>query len=543
MRRRQITLGRGRNIVFDAPRKRGKLSRKAMMAIGGSVGAVVLIVAGLLVFQSRGIFAAGTPAQPNMDCTLIVPANPLSAQGLATPYQLTATDPNNGPCNEANTAQTAFVQGVIYNPATGAFSVYNPLVIDKGTQPAITPTVPQLPRGAVVGLWFGFNANNLTLQLTQGGRQNQANFRFGSADCVNGLGQSLFTQFAYCNAPAFFAAVNQGIRRGLVHIPALGTAKDGMPCPTVRDFSVVDQDQSDNVQTQYLATANGQIAQFSAANQQALPNATVLSNPSDNGLLTNFIDPALGCQEWMAPNLADNGAMVAALALDELQAAADQQAPVALVPLNDPMTTVNGASSLQKTNLYRRGVDQTIAFSNKQADGATYCMNMLQTGAPRLVKDQALTTNAPSPDAGAANNLFTFLAQRFQASWTNLNCQALTGIANPVTTQVDGNGVVIAASFNLNPGTGTGTGGTGTSTPTATPTATTPGSTPTVGTTPAPTSTATPAPTGNGTAPSCSVNGQVVQGCSGTVTINGQTCTVTFNQTADQVQINCPTNQ
>src|SRR5437016_2662319 len=32
----------------------------------------------------------------NMDCTLIVPPNPLSAQGLATPYQLTATNPANG---------------------------------------------------------------------------------------------------------------------------------------------------------------------------------------------------------------------------------------------------------------------------------------------------------------------------------------------------------------------------------------------------------------------------------------------------------------
>jgi hypothetical protein len=35
-----------------------------------------------------------------------------------------------------------------------------------------------------------------------------------------------------------------------------GKARDGLPCPTVRDFAVVDQDQSDNVNTHYLATAD-----------------------------------------------------------------------------------------------------------------------------------------------------------------------------------------------------------------------------------------------------------------------------------------------
>src|SRR5207237_5595690 len=140
-----------------------------------------------------------------------------------------------------------------------------------------------------------------------------------------------------------------------VKVPAVGTAKDGQPCPTVRDFSVVDQDQSDNVQTQYLARADGQTAQLTAANQTKLPKATIISNPSDNRLLTDFIDPALGCQPWRAPDLADKGNPVPALALDEIQASADQGAPSALIPLNNPMTTVgkNNRPSLAKTNLYR----------------------------------------------------------------------------------------------------------------------------------------------------------------------------------------------
>ena len=56
--------------------------------------------------------------QLNLDCTLIVPANPLSAQGLATPYQLVATIPGKGPCHESNPDQMAFVQGAVLDPAT-----------------------------------------------------------------------------------------------------------------------------------------------------------------------------------------------------------------------------------------------------------------------------------------------------------------------------------------------------------------------------------------------------------------------------------------
>ena len=89
--------------------------------------------------------AAAAAAAPNPDCTLIVPENPLTATGLATPYKLVATDPNGGPCNEANTAQSAFVEAAVFNPANSTISVYHPLVIDNGTKPAVAPVVPTLP--------------------------------------------------------------------------------------------------------------------------------------------------------------------------------------------------------------------------------------------------------------------------------------------------------------------------------------------------------------------------------------------------------------
>lgn len=466
--RRMAALSSGRT------RKRAPL----FALIGVAVTLLVVVGAGIIFVIPR--LAKSHADSTNTNCTLLVPANPLSAKGLATPYQLSATDPAAGPCNEANTDQSAFVQAVIYNTATGAFSVYSPLVIDANTQPAVAPVVPTLPRRSVVGIWFGFNADNLTLKGAQRSTLRQAS-------CVNGLGNSLFTQFAYCNAVAFFADANQGIRRGLVKVPALQTANDGLACPTTRDFSIIDQDQSDNVQTQYLANADGQIAQFSTTNQNQLQGATAIANPSDNALVTHFLDPLLGCTPWTAPDLANNNAPVADLAMDELQAAADQKAPVALIPINDPMTTVgdNNSPSVAKTNLYRAGVDQPLIRSQRQASGAAYCQSMLKMTIPRMTLDQTAELNAASPDPGAADSLYTFLGQRLQGSYDNLGCQALLNQPNPVTTQADANGVVTSVTFAST--TTTAPAATPTTAPVAVPT-TDPAATPTdpAATTPTP---------------------------------------------------------
>ena len=270
---------------------------------------------GLAALLGTALGATGSPAaappEPDANCTLTVPANPLSAKGLATPYLLSATDPAQGPCHESDTAQSAFVQATVLDPATGALSVYNPLVVDRGSRAAAAPVVPKLPARAVVGIWFGFNADTLTLHAAQGS--------LTAGKCVNGLGKSLFTQFAYCNAPAFFSAANTAERRGRLVVPPLGTGTDGRACMSTRDFGLIDQDQSDNVTTDYLATPDGRTAQRTAANAAALPGAVSLLNGSDNLLLTAFVDPALGCAPYTAPDLADPGQKVTSLGLDEIQ--------------------------------------------------------------------------------------------------------------------------------------------------------------------------------------------------------------------------------
>jgi len=448
-----------------------------LMLIGISIPVLLALIAAGVVFvlphlNSR---AANGAAAVNMDCTLVVPANPLSAQGLATPYQLVATNPANGPCNEANKMQGAFVQGAVIDPVTGQVSVYNPLVVDQGTQPAVTPTAPTLPPGAVVGLWFGFNGNNLTLQ----GAANTLN----QANCVNGVNNSIFGQFAYCNAPSFFAVANQAIQAGKLAVPPLGMAKDGQTCPTVRDFSVVDMDQSDNVTTTYLSNGAGQEAQNTAANAAALNNAgagmqkqvpgmanaggqaqaaMTQTNASDNRLLSVGIDGALGCTPWMVPDLANVGNMATALPLDELQAANQQKAPIALVPLGDPMVLNNAQPDLNKVDMYRNGVGQTIAQTSADANTTTYCNNLLTVAPARLQLDKQFTIVAPSADPAVANSLFTFLAQRLNATYgaNGLNCIGLLNKPNPVAVTVT-NGIATAATITI-PGTAGNGGANGT---------------------------------------------------------------------------------
>jgi hypothetical protein len=342
-----------------------------------------------------------------------------------------------------NPAQATFVQGAVLDQATGTLSVYNPLVIDKGTKPAIAPVVPRLPKDAIVALWFGFNGAVLKLQETDNSLR--------EGQCVNGLDDSFFGQFAYCNAPTFFVAANRAIRTGRLVPPPLGRAKDGQTCPSVRDFSVVDMDQSDNVTTTYLALENGRTAQDTAANRAKLKDFTLLINPSDNKLLVGFIDPALGCKAWMVPDLADNDRLTTALPLNELQASVRQRPPIALVPAGDPMVLVNGRPNLQKINLYRAGVDQPPAESLSQASTVTYCKNLLDIAPERLFLDAPLTKQAPSPVPAMANTLFTFLAQRFNTTWgpAGLNCRDLLHQKSPITVTVNAQGVAINATLRI----------------------------------------------------------------------------------------------
>jgi hypothetical protein len=389
----------------------------------------------------------GHAQTPATDCTLIVPTNPLTAAGLSTPFQLTHMHAGEV-CHELDPNQSAFVQAAILDPHSGQISIYAPLVVDKGTKPAVAPIVPVLPPNAVVALWFGFNGNNLKLRASGPARLDAWGDEAPLVEnrCVNGHRGSLFSQFSYCNAVEFFEAANAAVAAGKLVIPPLGTGADGQLCPSVRSFTVVDQDQSDNVPTNYLAF-DGQVAQYNAANVAALTGATKFGNPSDNRLVDLLLDPALKCTPWTAPELSNPGVDVPALPLNELQAHAFQPAPVALVPLNDPMTLDNGADSLVKVNAYRRGVNQPLARSNKDADPSAYCANLRSIHPAKLALDRSLLSAQHSPFPLMADSLFTFMAQRYVASYALLGCEVLLKMPVNVALTTNAAGVVIDAAL------------------------------------------------------------------------------------------------
>jgi hypothetical protein len=414
--------------------------------------------------------AATTTASTNVNCDIIVPANPFTPTGLATPYQLTGTDgqsPAQSGCEMTNAVNLgAFVQATILNPATGKLYVYDPLVVTEGTTPAVAPVVPVLPSDAIITIDFGFNGTDL--------------FQVGAtpdtlkdADCLNGTSGSIFGQVSFCNGANFFNAAFRDEREGKLVVPSEGTSDkiiasggtlgSGQNCPETRNFDLVDQDPSDNVTTEYLLDpATGQTAQDTTSNSGNIPGSTLLANGSDNTLLDLFMDPVLGCTPFQAPDLANNDQPTSSQAMDELLSAAHQPTPVALVPENDEMVlNSDGQFDAAKTDLYREAVGQApiSAQNNKTSSPAMYCQNLVDIQTPFLAANQTLLATGQSPVTAVGDNLFTFLANRLNMSFTNLSCQNF-GLTNPATVTLNGQGVAIAATFNTTKQTATNTGGT-----------------------------------------------------------------------------------
>jgi hypothetical protein len=393
-------------------------------------------------------------AAASMNCSLAVPANPLTAAGLAVPWQL-----GDG-CSMANAgSEGAFVEATILAP-NGQLSVYSPLVVTAGTQPAVAPTAPTIAAGSVVEISIGFNGTNL--YLTGAGA--------AAGKCVDALGQSVIGQVSTCDAVAFYRAASADIANGTLKVPAAGTAADGQACQTTRDFALIDQDQSDNVVSQYLITAGGQTAQNSPANNAQLTGATVLTNGSDDALLSEFVDPANGCTPFTAPDSTYPKASGPSQALNELQAQADQKPAIAVVPPNDEMTLVGGKMSIAKTNVFRSLVGQPLlaANTNPATVAASYCQNMVNIAPARNNLDMAKDAAFASPVAAIGSNLGTFLGNRLSMSFVNLGCSNY-GLTNPVNVTLDGNGVATAVSYNLAQQTAKGAAPAATTTPGTTP--------------------------------------------------------------------------
>ena len=473
-------------------RRGGHRSGAARIALQLAVPAALGLVIGLiLAFQAgssnSGIVQAplGAPVSPSLsagalallttpqtstptttvDCDIIVPADPLSARGLATPYQLTGVDgktPAASGCRMSNAVRLgAFVQATILDPATGALSVYDPLVVTRGTRPAVNPTIPPIPGDAVVTIDLGFNGRDL---FPVGATPTA----LAQAGCVSGQAGSLFGQVSFCNGAGFFDAVQKDERAGLLKVPSPGSSDriipsggdlgTGRACPVTRNFEVADQSSANDVTTEYvLNPLTGQTAQDTTSNAGNIAGATLLFSRSDNTLLDQFLDPVLGCTPFRAPDLANNDQPTSSQALDEILAGADQPKIAALVPESDKVVMNGDEFDPAKTGLYREELGQAPISNqtDKTSDPEMYCQNLVDIQTPFLAANQKLLAAGQSPVTAAGDNLLTFMANELNTSFTNLGCQHF-GLTNPVTVSRNPAGTAVAATFNASRQTASG---------------------------------------------------------------------------------------
>ena len=437
------------------------------MALGLTVG----IVVGASGHSTPTLHSAASSGSAGVSstavedtCDIVVPAHPLTAKGLSTPYQLTGPaggSPAATGCQMTNSLNLgAFVQATILDPRTGALYVYNPLVITAGTKPAVKPVVPKLPKNAIVTIDFGFNGTFLIQKGATPGALSEGN-------CIDGMPgspASPFGQVSFCNGANFFNAAFRMERSGRLTIPAAATARNlvasagrlgtGRQCPTTRNFDMIDQDPSDNVTSKYLLNrATGQTAQDNTANTARMKGATVLVNGSDNALIDNFLDPALGCTPFMAPDLGNHGVMATSQALDELFAARNQPQQAALIPENDGMVLDNGGSWDQaKTDLYRAQIGQAPVDSqtNASSSPAMFCQNMVNIQTPFIAANEKIFAAWPSPVPTVGDTLYTFLANRLASSFDNLNC-ANFGLHQTVMVVTNGAGAATQVTLGDDP--------------------------------------------------------------------------------------------
>ncbi len=361
----------------------------------------------------------------NTTCDIIVPANPLSAQGLATPYVLTGPDgmtPARSGCEMSNGAKLgAFVQATILDPATGALSVYEPLVITQGTRPD-TPggklSPPVIASDAVVTIDFGFNGTDLV-------QVGATPATLADAHCVSGQAGPALGQAPSCNGVNFFNAVRETERKGLLKVPSPGTSNviipsggdlgTGRSCPVISNFEVAGRYPAESVTTTYLLNPlTGQTAQDNTTYRGYIAGATLVHGNSANTVLDQYVDPILGCTPFEAPDLSNARVPAFSEALDEIAADAYPPRTAALGQANDK---------------------------------AMYCQDLVDIQTPFLAANQALLAAGQSPVTEAADTLLTFLANDLSASFTSLGCQQFH-LTNPVTLKRDRAGVAIAATFD-----------------------------------------------------------------------------------------------
>lgn len=142
----------------------------------------------------------------------------------------------------------------------------------------------------------------------------------------------------------------------------------------------------------------------------------------------------------------EQGVRLSSMALNELHASR-QAAPVALIPADDPMVLSNNKPSVAKINAYRKGVDQPLIRTLQEASTKEYCEHYHKIAPAYIQSIQNQLIGRPSPTAEVANNLLTFMGQRYMVSWTNLRCDKLLKMTSDIAVVKEGK-VAVKVKFH-----------------------------------------------------------------------------------------------
>ena len=418
----------------------------------------------LIIFLLLKIIISNSQLQ--IYCGITIPADPLTAVGLSSPFIIADTIETfsasqykslntHNYCNTLNYKSTVLIDALILDVDTGNILIYQPLVANDMNQVAFPTRFPILPTNFIIAYWF--TSNGMPIVFLNTNSTNSIN----DGQCVFGDGVSIFGIFGYCNAINFFTSANSLIAANILKIPQVGNTIYKVPCLTTRHFGFVSEDQGTGVYSSYIVTKDNKVAQNTQYNRHILNVSNIIENTiSNNRLLNKIIYPVIGCNAFTVVDLTEitpgsyggfPSVQSSSLALNELFAMKD----FALIPSGSPMvlqldtmTNTQSYIDLQKFINYRGGLNQHFVNGlNYPQDTINYCKNMYSIAGPYLGIHGNELFIAQSPNKSFANNLLNFMAHRFVNSWSRLNCETLTNKICPITVIFDSNGVAIDSNI------------------------------------------------------------------------------------------------
>ncbi|KAJ3383370.1 hypothetical protein HDU84_003654 [Entophlyctis sp. JEL0112] len=322
----------------------------------------------------------------------------------------------------------------MFDKATNKLYAYVPLIVNAGSTNFVAPSAPNfyVPNAnTVMYMGCGTNAVTTTLQDTKNGAG------LAAANCT----ASGLVQYAGCNGANFYGAVNAALTAGTFKAPALAVSPvNNRLCYTDFSCAMVDMDPQDNAPSIYLVSKTNTIAQQTTANLAmaqftAAQGGTTVTIGSDMVVQNIVYDTALQCTDFMIPSAID-GLMMNTMGNTNIFGIANDlnanSQRTCLSPLNDAFVTATGtytaadtqpgSMAFTKMNAKRllTGLQPFATVQAAAADAKVFCARFLAYSSDMIFN--AFHVVGMAPAMPVANNMATFLMQRFVASWAGLGC-------------------------------------------------------------------------------------------------------------------------